>query len=182
MKKIFISMIAVILVITSTSVVNAATANERLKDYLKSGVVVGGETYSMSAAQQVQLDRFLSSNTLTDAEVNTAIAKANESVNLLKKYDLSKPSTIPASVKTNAIALVKEAGNAIGVDIKVDTNSNNVVVTDATGNILASGSFTDTKLPFTGTNVMTYAIIGSILAVSIAMVYSLKKELTNCED
>ena len=182
MKKLLISMIAIVLVATSASAVNAATANERLESYLKNGVTVGGQKYSLTSAQEVQLDRFLSANTLTTAQVDTAIAKANETINLVKGYDLSDPSKVPTAVKNQAINLAKEAGNAVGVNVKVDLASNKVVVTDVAGNVLASSSFTNGKLPFTGSNNVVYAIICTVLALSVAMVYSLKKGLASSEN
>ena len=182
MKKLLISMFILVATICSLTVVNAATPNETLKNYVENGVVLNGKSYNITADQRVQMDRFLATNQLTETQVNTVIAKSNEAIALLEKEDTSDLSKIPVSVKTQVVNLAKEAGNTLNVNVKVNFENNTVIITDLSGNVIGTTLYANNKLPFTGTDVAMYVAVASILIISVAMIYSLKKGLLNSEN
>ena len=182
MKKLLISMFILVATICSLTVVNAATPNETLKNYVENGVVINGKTYNITAEQKVQMDRFLATNELTEAQVNTAISKSKEAVALLEKEDTSDLSKISTSVRTQVINLAKEAGNTVGVNVKVDSTNKSVILSDLSGNVIGTTSYANNKLPFTGTDIAMYVAVASILIISVAMIFSLKKGLLNSEN
>ena len=53
MKKLLISMFILVATICSLTVVNAATPNETLKNYVENGVVLNGKSYNITADQRV---------------------------------------------------------------------------------------------------------------------------------
>jgi len=174
MKKLFKSLLLVYAVAVVFVGVNGA-AKDDLTAYLSQEHTIGGSTFTLSDSQRIQLERYLNSNVVTDSQIVVFKSKIEEIKSVMNIAKITDPAKLNAVDKNKVINLVKDAGISVGVTVTVNSTNNSVELFDKTGAKLDVFSFNAGKLPFTGTDYITYDIV-AVIACMIAMSYILRKK------
>lgn len=155
-----------------------AAASDDLIVYLEQQHVIAGQTVTMTDGQKTQLERYLNSNPVTDAQVATVKTKVQQIISIMDSKNTINPTKLTTAEKTTVINLIKDAGLAVGVTVTADSTNNSIALFDNTGAKLDVITFDSGRLPFTGLDVILYNIV-AVIVIIIAMVQIIKKKLND---
>lgn len=119
LSKIISVMVLMIVMISISFVVNAAT-NDDVISYVTMSHTVNGRTFQLNKAQRQSLTQYLKENPVTNSEADEIIAKLSEAKIKLEQSGATKASQVSDSVKAEVVSLVKSAGEIAGLDVQVD--------------------------------------------------------------
>lgn len=154
--------------------VNAATSTDII-NYAKASHELGGKTYTLSSANIAKVERFFETNTITEAQGDTILAKLREAEEVIKSANVANIEDLSAEQKQQVLALLNEAGSVVGVTVSYD-KTNKTISVYQNGTQVEDFSVSG-KLPFTGTNVAPFVSVLAVIA--IAMFALTKKGLKN---
>lgn len=191
-SKLLVMALVVLAVITMSLSVNAGTAS--LVNYIKEPHNINGMIFELTNKQKTAVTNYINSN-VSDAQADVALGKIKEAESLVASTHANRLDKLSADVKTKVISLAKEAANAVGLTLTVNTADNTFTVSSA-NEVLASGkaeSFvsyqqaggatagqaagaaapaatTGKTLLYTGANYAVYAVVAlAIVAVAVVV-------------
>ena len=184
-SKLLVMAVVVLAVITMSLSVNAAAANEILVEYIRDPHVVNGMLFELTNSQKNAITDYV--NTLDEATASAVHADIVAMEQTIKNTGATNTSQISKSVKTDILARAKDTATKAGLTLTVNTSSKTFTLTKATGETLASGSYTalatnpgtssgggvatssnGAKLLYTGSNYLVYTLpVLAIVAVAI---------------
>ncbi|MBE6161646.1 MAG: hypothetical protein E7158_05475 [Firmicutes bacterium] len=172
MRKVVMSILAVLVSFTAISSVNAMTESE-LKNYISAGKTVNGKNYNISQSALNQINQFLANNDLTDEECDKLAAKYDEAYNIAKNSGAKSYDEFISKKLNTAVKLANETASEISA-IKsitiskdgniniVDNNDKSYTVVDPVNEVGKGGA----PIRATGTLEVLYVTLGvSVLGV-----------------
>ncbi len=158
LSKIISVIVLMIVMISMSAVVNAAT-NDDVISYVTMAHTINGRTFQLDKAQRQSLTQYLKENPVTNSEADEIIAKLNEAKIKLEQTGATNASQVSESVRAEVVSLVKSAGEIAGLDVQVDITKEFVTIKTLDGKktIVKAISYTkylsDEKVtPNAGTN------------------------------
>ena len=170
MKK-TLTIIALMLIITMITIggVNAATSSTLANDlYAKLSA------YGMTAADKVKVERYLADNTVTDAQADAVLTKADEAINVMKAEGVTDVSKLSAEAKSKVQAIAQSAASQIGLTLTFSKGK--VEIYNAEGKLVETITTSNTgKLAYTGNNNNMILVVSSVAVIALAAVVVAKK-------
>lgn len=177
MKKLLrVFVLVAFVALVSTTVVNA-TVNDDLLAELSKTYTIAGKSVSMTAADKVRVERYLSEHTVTEAQKDTVLAKLNAIIDIMNAEGVSDVAKLSEAKKQNAINLAKEGASALNLTLVADTVSNTVKVYDNNGKLVESAKVVDGKLAYTGSNSIVYVVVSAVALIAVATVVVSRKKV-----
>lgn len=179
MKKTLTVLGIILLALTVlTTVANAATTEE-LVSFLSQAHEIAGETKQITAAQKVEVERFLSEYPVTEEQADQVIAKIKEGIAIMDAAGTADLDKLSSSEKSSLTALANEVGDILDVKLVVDSSTKSVAIYDKDGKQLSSVPYGNTDtLVNTGANYTVY-IVASVLAIfAVATIIIANKKRT----
>ena len=173
--KISLVLVAILLIGTS---VNAATVDEFIA-YITSAQTVAGESvYLVTDAQVTEIERYLSTNSVSESDLDYLQTKFDEGVAILDAAGVSSYSELTESEKASLVALADEASSQTGIDFVIGSdasvtvyNLDGTVATTTTGSIIKQ----------TGSSNYVYAVVAVIAIVAVAIALISRRRLANAK-
>jgi hypothetical protein len=176
MKKVVLTLILVaVVMMMSLTTVNAAT-NADLIAYAQSSHVVSGQSISLTEANKVKVERYLTENPVTDEQADQIIAKANELVALMNEAGVSDPAKLSEADKTKFISIAQEGAAVAGLTLNFKAHSVEVY---KDGTLVDTATLGSDTLAYTGNNVNVALVVSSIAVIALASAVVAKKRLAN---
>ena len=174
MKKLLTIALLVVLVFAVVTNVNAATKGE-LSAYLTKTHTVAGESVSISDADKVKIERYLSENEVTEEQADKVIAKVDEAIAVMNAAGESDVTKLSKADKDKLVKIANEAASVLGLTISYDASTKTVSIYKD-GKLLESVSLTsNTKLVQTGSSNIAYIAVPVVAIIAVAMVAAYKK-------
>ena len=187
MKKILtISILFVMMVALCTTMVSAVTSAE-LPDQL----FALASKYGATAADKIKIERFLADNTVTDAQAEQIMTKANEAVKIMEEAGVTDVRKLSTEKKNQLKTIANEAASIVGLtltfekeQVKVYKDGKLLETITASSTTSAAGSSTNgttqgAKLVYTGSNSYKVLAIGSVVVVALATIAIARKKVVN---
>lgn len=174
MKKILsIAIIFVIVALLSTTMVNAATTTDAV-----SQIYAIGTKYGMTSADKVRLERFMKDNSITGAQADQLIAKAQEANTVMTDAGITNVKDLSVAQKNQLKTIANEAASAVGVTLNFGTSSVEVY---KDGKLIETITSSNGKLAYTGNNVNMILVVSSVAVIALIATATVvaKKRLAN---
>ena len=163
MKKITVILVVLILLAVPTLVL--ASANQDILNYINRTFTIGGEAWTLPASDRVQIERFLSQNTLTSEQVDSILGYAREVEAILQEAGTTNISELTDAQRRAIADRLVAAGNVLGLRVVIDWANGSIVVTDSNGRtVFVSGR----AFKATGSDIMMSVGITAVAIVTIA--------------
>ncbi len=125
MKKLLTISIVLLLLLSITNVVKAAT-KEQFIDYVTKEVTLNGKQVSLfTKAQKVKLEQYLKQNDLSEDTLNYLEGKFDEGVKILKEAGVTSYKELKGAKRQELTSLVNDVSKT--TKIKININSNGTV-------------------------------------------------------
>lgn len=173
-KKVLVFALFVVLISTLT-VVNAATPAEDLKAFASQSFTVAGETIKLSDADLVKIDRFLEENEVTADQVESIKAKVNETVEYINETGVESLADLTTAQKQTVLAKANEAAQIVGATVSYDS-ANGVVEIYKDGELIDSFSTSSALAQTGGQSAMFYVAISVLAIIAVASVVYIRKD------
>ena len=175
MKKLLkVALLAVIFVAFAASSVKAFT-NDELVEYLTSPKTVAGQTVELTADEAGIIKKYFKSNKVSDETAAAIKSKVEEALALIEATGQTDITKIPTASKDKIEALGVEAGELVGVTVKVDRSKKTFTITDKNGKKLYVENYVTRKaLTYTGADYAIY-IVPAVAIIAVAMVVIVKR-------
>ena len=168
-KKLILSLIIAILLISVATVVKAATPNEELYDYFKNtSFTVNGKAYKATAEQLTILERYLNSNTLTNEQVNLVKENAKKVTDILNRAKTVDATKLSSSDFHEIESIVDATAAKLGiteVDYKPATNTVEITYGGKTDSIPLQIEAVQTGHTFVPYIIASVAVVIAITAI-----------------
>lgn len=174
MRKVSKILIVFIIAIMFATTVKGATKQE-LIDYASKEHTIGGESFKLSSENIVKIERYLEENTISEADADKVIEKAEAVKKLMNDAGVSYPGDLSSANKEKAMQLANEAAELLKVTLNFDMK-NNVIEIYKDGKKIDVVSFEgNNKLAYTGNNSYIYILPATVAVVALATVALRKK-------
>lgn len=175
MKKFLtITLVSIMALLSSMTIVNAATKDDLIAAASKTYTIAGKEV-SLSSSDLVKVKRYVSENEISSGNADKIITKINEAVSLMNKEGVSDPTKLSKGKKEELLNIAKEAASLAGASLTYDAN-NKAISIYKDGKLYDSISLTSNyKFAQSGSNHMIYMILGTVAVIAIAGVIGYKK-------
>ena len=142
-KALLLTISIAIIVITLATIVNAATTYKTdLKNYMTKAHTICGKTYQLNSNEKTTLSNYLSIDSVTENQAKEALEKLQTAENLLNAKEASNLSAVSSADKKSAASLIEQAGKAVGLEVKINTETNRITITEiSTKKSIASASY-----------------------------------------
>lgn len=170
-KTLTIALLVVMAIMAFATVVNAATTST-LADELYSK----GAKYGMTSADKVKIERYLAENTVTDAQADKILAKADEAIAVMEKAGVTSYSKLTAAQKEEIQTIATEAAKEINLKLVFKTKS--VEIYNADAKLIEVITFSNGKLAYTG-NTLNIALVASVISIVAVAAVITRKKLVN---
>ena len=178
MKKTLAILGTVLLVLALlTTVANAAT-EEELANFVKQPHKIAGQTKQITAEQKVEVDRFLDTHEVTDAQADSVIAKIKEGIAIMDKAGTADLDKLKTADKTELTNIAKEVAKILNLKLKINSSAKRVEIYE-NGTFLTSVPYGDDGLAKTGANYLPYVVASVIAIFAVATVIIAKKRTVN---
>ena len=127
LSKIISVIVLMIVMISMSAVVNAAT-NDDVISYVTMAHTINGRTFQLDKAQRQSLTQYFKENPVTNSEADEIIAKLSEAKIKLEQTGATNASQVSESVRAEVVSLVKSAGEIAGLDVQVDISKEIVTI------------------------------------------------------
>ena len=127
LSKIISVIVLMIVMISMSAVVNAAT-NDDVISYVTMAHTINGRTFQLDKAQRQSLTQYLKENPVTNSEAVEIIAKLSEANIRLVQTGATNASQVSERVRAEGVSLVKSAGEIAGLDVQVDISKEIVTI------------------------------------------------------
>ena len=127
----------------------------------------------------VQAENYLKNNELTESQASNVKTQINKAEDIMEAANTKDASDLSEKDIQNVLEAVKEAGNAIDLDINVAKQSNgsiSILAKDATGTVIADFSTAEVKQ--TGINNTILAVGGLLFLMSVGSFFVIRKKVT----
>lgn len=172
MKKFLTITLLFVMVLMAFTTVKAVSASELAEQLYNIGA-----NYGMTQADKVKIERYFTENPATEAEAQSIVAKANETVNVMNNAGTTKYNELTAAQKDEVKAKANEAASVVGVQLVFKTSSVQVV---KNGKVVETITNNDGKLAYTGNNAnIALVVVSAIAIVALAIAAVAKKRLIN---
>ena len=173
-KKLLVFALFVVLISTLT-VVNAATPAEDLKAFASQSFTVAGETVKLSDADLVKLDRFLEDNEVTAEQVESIKAKVNETVEYINETGVESLADLTTAQKQTVLAKANEAAQVVGATISYDS-ADGVIEVYKDSELIESLSTSNALAQTGGQSAVYYVAISVLAIIAVASVIYIRKK------
>ena len=158
-KTLTIAILAVMLIMTMMTIVNAATSSA-----LPNELYAIGSQYGMRESDRVKMERYLQEYPLSDADCNRILALAQQADQIMKDNNTNNLNDLTGDVKSRLIALANEAAAIAGVTLdfksdRIDVYKNGKLIETMTSN---------DKLPYTGNETNIALVVSSVAVIALA--------------
>lgn len=166
MRKSLVSTIVFIMILCIATGVNAYTQQDLL-NYLTKAHVVNGQTFQLSAADKVKVERFLADNPVTDEQAAQIKSKADATLNYMEKENVTDLSKLNNTQKEKLLAMANDAADVVGVSVSYSAKDNSVSVYKD-GKLIESINANLNKLVQTGSSNYEYVIAPLVALIAVA--------------
>ena len=179
-KLVLVSIIAAIICLGYTGVVNA-TAEEDLISFLSKSFNVAGQSVKIPSGYVKEAQRYIDTYGVTDSEVAAIKSKVNEGVAIMNKEGVTDVTKLSKDSKNQLMSVAQEAGAVVGATVTFNTGTVTVTGEDgkAFGTFVTSsktGNGSQTAFARTGNDATLYVVCGAaIIAVAGAIIYRKNK-------
>ena len=191
-SKILVMALVVLAVITMSLNVNAATANEKLVNYIKASHTVNGMVFELTNSQKNAIADYV--KTLDESTASAVYSDIVSIEETIKNTGAKSISEISEAVKSEILEKAKATATKAGLSLTVNTKTNTFQLVKSSGEVLASGNYTTivknsgtssttkkatatsstgSKLLYTGADYAIYAL--PVLAIVVAIAIVVKK-------
>ena len=175
-----------VVIATIATVVNATTS-ATLADELYAKL----KAYGMTAADKVEVERYLADNKLSADDANAIMAKADEAVAIMDAAGVTNYADLSDEDKEQIKSIATEAADIAGVDITI---SNGTVSIYKDGKLFTqlksdgvNGHSTTAKsrsangrnLAYTGNSTNAVLVVSSVAVIALALGIVARKKLAN---
>ena len=169
-KTIVISILFVTLIMLTLTGVQAASASTLANDlYSKLSA------YGVTAADRVKIERYVSSNNVTDEQATEILAKADEAVAIMKEAGVTDVTKLSSTDKTKIQNIAQSAANVVGLTLNFKSGS--VEVYDSNGKLIETITSVNGKLAYTGNTVNTGVVVSSVAVIALAVAIITRKAI-----
>jgi len=181
MKKVLSIALTVMLVFALATTVKAATPSEDLYAYVsKTFTIAGQEVKLLKEAQLVEVDRYLTQNSITEEQYNTVKTQIDNVVAVMNKAGVTDPRDLKGEDEANVKSYVNTAATALNLKVSYDAKNDTVIVKDANGNVITElGPDAFVKLVQTGSTHYEYIAVPAVAIIAVAIVIGYKKVTAN---
>lgn len=166
-KMLSVAILAIMLVVAMSSCVSAATKAESLDQ-----IYAIGAKYGMTAADKVKLERYLSSNDVTEAEASQLVTKAQEVAEVFDNAGVTNYADLKEDQKDQVKAIATDAAALVDVTLVFKTKAVDVY---KDGKKVESVTENNGKLAYTGNEVNVALIAGSVAVIALAAAVLVKR-------
>lgn len=172
MKK-TLTILALMLIVTMLTMSGVCAASSTtLADELYAKL----SAYGATEAEKVKIERYLADNTVTDAQADAILAKADEAVAIMKAEGVKDVTKLSATARNQVKTIAQSAASEIGVTLTYSNGKAKIY--DANGKLIETVTVSNTgKLAYTGNNVNTILVVSSVAVIALAVAVVAKKSL-----
>lgn len=178
MRKVLTVALLIVLVLTLASTIVKATTQSELEAYLTKTHTIAGKEVSLTDADKVKVERYLSENTLTEEQVAAIKAKVDEGIAIMEKAGVSDYTKLKKEDKTTLLNIAKEAATIAGLTLTINSKDGTIEIYKGT-TLIEATSFQRNKLVQTGENNFVWIGLAGIAIIAIATTIIVKKVRTN---
>ena len=175
MKKIFVSVVLLILLVGVLATNSMATTNAELIEFCKSNHTVSGKSIGLTSANRVKVERYLTENPVTDAQADAIMAKAKELIALMESAGVSDPANLSKADKEKFMAIAQEGADVLGLKLVFHPHSVDIY---KDGKLIETATLGN-KLAYTGNNVNIALVVSSVAIIALATGLVTRKRLAN---
>lgn len=159
MKKVLtIALVAIILMMTAMTVVNAATSST-----LPDELYAIGSKYGMTQNDKVKMEQYLRDYPLSDADCNEILSLAKQAEQIMIENNTTDVHSLPSDVKAQLKSLAVRAADIAGVTLDFKSDRIDVYKDGKWIN-----SFGSNNLAPTGTQVNMALVVSSVAVIALA--------------
>ncbi len=159
MKKVLtIAIVAIILMMATMTVVNAATSST-----LADELYAIGSNYGMTQNDKVKMEQYLKDYPLSEEKCNEILGLAKQAEQIMIDHNTKDVHSLPADVKAQLIELANRAAAIAGVTLDFKSDRIDVYKDGKWIN-----SFGSSNLVPTGTQVNTALVVSSVAVIALA--------------
>lgn len=173
MKKVLVSAVVFFAILFIATGVCAYTQQD-LYNYLTKAHEINGQTYQLTEADKVKVERFLADNLVTDEQAAQIKAKADVAINYLEQQDVKDVTKLNKTEKEKLLSLANDAADVVGVSLTYNAGDKTVSVFKD-GKLIESVSTNSNKLVQTGSSNYEY-LVPVVALIAIATVVSMKRK------
>lgn len=141
-SKILVIAIVAIILMSVFSFVNASSAKEDLKNFLKGTYTICGQNYSFTADQLKVINDYLDRTNFPEENYRNSLQNLKDALYNLTYTNSSAINKIPENDRIMAVSFVQSATLHMGVELHVDLNSNQIkAIEKESGNVLLNTGY-----------------------------------------
>lgn len=165
MKK-FVSILCVMVIAAACAVPAFAASEADVMSELKSGVTLGGKTYTLPAQFANGAQKYLDTHELSDDEASTIISQIADAKNTIESDGAEDVLSVSKETRQAVLSNAKAAAEVVGLKVSVGADKSSVMVTDADGNVVFQGDH-PIKRTGAGVNASTAVAVASIIVLML---------------
>lgn len=168
MKKVLsIAILVAILLAVVAGSASAVTKSEMLDQIYSIGA-----KYGMTSADKVKLERYISANNVTEAEVSALVDKAKEVAAVMDGVGVTRYDDLTEAKKDEVKAIAVEAAKILDASLVFKTKSVDIY---KNGKKIETIVDDNGKLAYTGNEVNVAFVIGSVAVIALAAAVLVKR-------
>ena len=168
-KLISITILFVMLVALATTMVSAVTT-ATLADEL----YAIGEKYGVSKAIIARTIKEV--GVADDATAEQILAAAKEAAGIMEEVGVTDPTELAPEKRAELVSIANRVATLVDADVSFKDGK---IYLSKDGKLLASLTYENGKLVYTGNNVNTVLIVSSVAVLALATVFVARKKLAN---
>lgn len=176
MNKILkIALITITILLSSITIVNAATTDE-LYNYITKTHIVAGKEIKISEADTVKVKRYLAEYPISGDKADQIIAKINSAITLMNQAGVSEPQKLSKAKKKELLSIAQEAATIAGATLTYDSHNKSITIykEGKVYDVIYLGSDSSTFRATGNNNIYVYTTI-LVIAFATIIVYRKRK-------